>query len=745
MEIDPVLISIQFQIAILALAVPVLLTVIVNLDRRYESIHIIRLFQQSPEIWLFGITLVTNLFFVAWYVLSVNYGYWSEFEDYRRTFLLGGIPTLTAFQVIFLLFLIRKVVIFYTPDKLLKHLEVVFENEKELSFRALGDLLVSVVKRGEREIAIDAISFTHNLFQQKEYSQTGEEIHYPKSYYQFIEKLAQTLLAVNNKGFVFLEYRVFGATWLRPIRKNISTSNVTFHNIWIINASALEEKRQDLALHLWRQMHQYSLLNLRDYERYGVTGSYNYSSTKGEKRKLFEFMSHINALALYYGCYEYLNKAFRYTQNEPPKHPLLPKSMSDIFDLYYLVSDDDYEMLLFSGMYQFPDETGIDGEKITTLWFRKSVAILYLRQFTLRRHLSYEDPVSIPGFPKSQSKMKIWLEGLPYFLKFIEETRKDKKLLKELNMPDFTDKWFEENNQLLPEVIFDEIEIKLKDKMDETERAQDLSEEKLAKFKESSKDIISEALASVSELKNDTLTEEPEIIGKCKGKIIPFERTAFLDNIPFHHANFDSFVAEELSADIKTTLANSFHEASTENYSLSSVDMFKAIDKLLGGKDRAEYVLVNAAVFLPYIINHTEVKKDLSEEFYKGTPIFNLKWSSAKGGRALYLMKKQDLPFASTRPPLSSEIKDFSLIDLEIEGYDIWAGIIDLRDFATDESEKYLIRQNHQKYAVANIVCNLEISFSESRKIVELRQIIEGSTKNPDKQDLSAVDNSIFD
>ena len=66
-------ICISFQVAILSIATPLLLQVILNLDQKYNSQYIIKLFKKESELIAFVSCLFASLIFTGFYVYYNSY------------------------------------------------------------------------------------------------------------------------------------------------------------------------------------------------------------------------------------------------------------------------------------------------------------------------------------------------------------------------------------------------------------------------------------------------------------------------------------------------------------------------------------------------------------------------------------------------------------------------------------------------------------------------------------------------
>lgn len=232
MEIDPVLIAIQFQIAILALAVPVLLTVIVNLDKRYKSNYLAKQFKSETVLWYFILSLLITLGFVLTYLTGV---YFFDKEDWiigLQSFLEGGILVSAFTQLISLGCLIIVVSKYYVPESLVNKLLNQHDGDNDIE-KCMLDLMLIFIEENNfylyKKIRNKYLDIGHAKYQ----IGNQNEIIYDDSYYKLYAKVSLKIIACGHQEFRSEERDVVaGLNLLCPsIEHRVSAETINF--IWL--------------------------------------------------------------------------------------------------------------------------------------------------------------------------------------------------------------------------------------------------------------------------------------------------------------------------------------------------------------------------------------------------------------------------------------------------------------------------------------------------------------------------------
>jgi hypothetical protein len=736
---DPILVSIQFQIAIFALAVPILLQVIVNLDQRYNSRHIIHLFKERPEVWIFGISLIATLIHIGFWLLHNTYFNWKLLVPNARVYIEGAIPTLLVVQVIWLLMIVRKVVIFYVPDLFMNFLNKIGIQE-EKHFYAFADLMYSTVDRGEPKIAFEGSKLFLRTTNEYASKKKDRIISYKNEHYEFNLKLIYRLTKSDNYELTFLSYRAIGGFWFIENKSNKGVHESTYQSLWTGVTLVLDKQRTDLATHMWEQLHDYGISISSPYQSFTLSfWLENPKEKEIEFSRLVIFVSHVNAYALSNDQFSVLKHAFDYTRKKPYRFFLLPEDMNGVFQLFLYSYEHEYEHSIMRGMFYFPSLRGMKGEDQVKFWLRKYSALLFLRQYTITSRYTSRSSLDYPELPEDQSKKQLLLDVLDFFQRIVQDIRNDSKLLQALEMDHISDEWCRSNDKITPDEFFTGFREYLESTYDETEQNQEISPVKHSKFIESSSSILSDTDNYLRKFTRSSVD------GEVNSYVIrdyynPFERNAFLDNVPFDHGNFDSFTADSYSNYIKGDFVNTFHIEAKERFKVSNEIVFEAIDRLVGARDRTKFVIVNAGVYLGFLIRVLQVH-GLSEDSFNEIQILNLNFGSNALGRTLFIMPKCDLPGLKVISPKQDLIEKMSLEKLNVNDRPVFGNVIDFKN-RKDLREEYIPRNpNPERMAMAYLAARYQFSFRKDSRVIAFEPL----HKEEDKERATTLDNINYD
>lgn len=734
-------ISISFQVAILSIATPLLLQVILNLDQKYNSQYIIKLFKKESELIVFVFCLFASLFLTGFYV------YFNSFiKDIYNVplFIVNvvsvGIPILTSFLIVALLFFIRKILIYYEPNRFLKFsLEKGVDKDEDL-FYAFSDVFYysirekndSLIKEIKDEIAL--------LFQKHSKKSSNSLIKYPENYYEFVERSVSELSIINNRWLKFLEYKTAGVDWyLNSHKKGIHEESYT--SFWKILIIALESNRDDLANHMWHNLHSYANFDLRelhyDYDfknlDQGPINAKEVDLRKKHRNRLFEFANALGGLALYLKKYELINEMFTYTNQEPPKYELLPDTIDDIFDIYFKFKDPhSFNFPDIRVRYYFPGKSGISGENIVKECICNYAALLLLRKY----YMKPSENSLLPNIPVDQAEKRNWLNLLHDFRKKVAEVQENKNLLTALGFGNL-----DENNLLNTDEFFGQLEQKINEAFEREEREQDLSPEKINKFLLTTGRILTQGINQFSSVCNSN--EINEDYERYITEDLPFvwQRSSFLENVDADHLNFDSVLADKQAQIIKDTVLNTFNLNNSTSYIIEIDSLFKAVDAVISNTSEEEVIIVNAGVYLGWYLNQVGVD-GLTEHSYKEISIINLKHFTKLTGRSLYILRKSDLPYFNHLGPEEKLKEKFSLKRVgDNVNYQLYSSIIDLKGNDDLQEELKDVRNDLDKFVYAYIFSRVDIRWKNDIDLIELRQYSEfrGDTNLAPIEDIEEI------
>jgi len=415
---------------------------------------------------------------------------------------------------------------------------------------------------------------------------------------------------------------------------------------------------------------------------------------------------------------------FAYTNSEPPKYELLPKEMNDIFKAYFeFRNPHNLRFDFISYRFPFPDLDGVGADKAIINWIIKYLAILFIRQYSLHRYLTTDKPTELPNFPENQRDRKEWIDNIEYFESTVLNIWTNRDMMESLGFSYINDDWCEKNDKDRPKDFFKKIKNKLQVDYIERELEQDISKNKKQRFFQTTGEKLNETFDALKEINNPFKLPDDLKFNRWYTRDITsvLDRNAFLDDVAHDTSNFDSVLVNEQALRIKVSVIETFSAESSHSYVLNSEDLFKAVDKICNFKNANDLIIVNARIHLPYLINVLEVD-GLEKDNYKGIEIINHPVSSRISGRALYLLKKSDLPKLNYKKPDIKLIDKYQLEQIGKSEYNIYASVIDL--FKNDDFRKELEEtgEDLKKKVYVYIYSRLELAWKTNIKMIELKQ-----------------------
>ena len=144
-----------------------------------------------------------------------------------------------------------------------------------------------------------------------------------------------------------------------------------------------------------------------------------------------------------------------------------------------------------------------------------------------------------------------------------------------------------------------------------------------------------------------------------------------IEKIEFSNGKELVIGAHSVVEQIQEMISETFLFTKQTKINVKDNELFMAIDKL--APDPKLYVIVNFGYDIDSYINYSKVKM-LTANSYHGIKLYS--FPQGRGGRRLYLIKKEDLPYLFTRKPVLPEISKYKLE--KIGDHDLYFSIIDL-------------------------------------------------------------------
>lgn len=723
-------ICIAFTVSILSVAFPLLLTVISRLDDKYQSVLLLELFKAELSWRIAKAALIVTLCCIFMYIVLAM-----PFCDhlpsvYRYVHLFLMVTALTVL-IIYLLLFIRKVLTYFTPNKLLPYLMRIPDNDEHKYFRAIADLLYFAIPQADRSMAVSISNYMYSAFLAEREKHEDGPIEYPSSFYEAQSTIVRKLAALKNREFTFLNYRVAGGIWLLGELQDVEISDVTFRQLWEDMVTAVEYERDDFVQYFWEVAHQHFVYNLASvYEEHSdmadglrVLNQEKIDHRKKERKRFLEFMYALGGMMLYEKRYHVFRGFFTHTTSQPASYDLLPLSMWQVFtgfvdftDPYRLFQDGPLQR------YYFYQRSGITGEGLVRYHTGQYFALLFLRQWSIVPYLMTIEPFNYPQAPINQSDKRTWLDQIGYFRKLVQEVYNNRGLLEAAGLGFLTDDWCRENNKTLPLHWIDEFDRSINDAFTAAENQQPVSAEKAQAFYTSSGNILRSTLETYADVFSQPIADNYDH-WQINGVKSPMEKSPFAEDQGVSHLNFDSFVATMKAQDIKEAISETFMYKTTQRYLLKGADIFEAIDKI---RIKAEtHMIINFGISLEWYVTHEKVE-GLTMKSYNSIHILTFtNFNREMMPSGLYLLRKEDLPYLHVSEPPADEIRDYGL-ELLVEKFHIYGSVIDLhlrRDLADQLTEED--RANASKLVLLYLAMHLEIRWKKQVKVVALNQYSE--------------------
>lgn len=717
-------------ISMLGVAYPILLQVIARLDEKYESDHVLELFNQELSGILFKFSLYASLIFMILRAFNLP-----PLFDWEILYNSADIILMISciFLILCFFYFVRTILIYYTPTRIIKYLINKHQNKQNsyTYFEALTDILILSIRRQNNNIAISLSDFFYSAFKKERDKSNDKPVTYPTNYYLLVNKAIEELAILREKRNYALEYRTAGGTWLLGELQGSSISDTTYSWLWRNLLLAIQYESDSMIVYHWESSCQYF-----DYSLPYINEHYDHDGDKViiknrdavdkriQDRKVFlEFHYALGGLLLYKGKYETIAKLFSYTQSIPPKYPLLPESMNEIFTYFNKINDPyDHSFPWISHKYPFPELSGLLADGVIKNWISKYMALLFLRQYSIVPYLSIMKPLSFPDFPKLQNELKEWIEQMDNFKSNVEEALNNQKLLNFVRLEFISNEWCERNGYLFPITYLDELKAQLEAAYERNAVNQVISQDKLDQFKTSTTQIIESTLDTALKICSHDFIDTNVDKWYVRGTRIIERKDAFSENPEAHYFNFDSYLADGWSKGFNTEFANTFVIKRTSHYLLKGEDLFKAVDQLGINKD---FIIIGFSFNFHYYIHGIKVD-GLSSDHYKGIPIF-----SFQGNKDLYntiiVIRKSDLPTIKTLNIDHEIISKYSLLNGS-DRYFIYTSVLDL-NVVDDTIIKEISREGKttsiQKSVLCCILINAEIKWKKDVEVIQISEYSE--------------------
>lgn len=684
-EIDNIIsICVALDIAIIGIAYPIIIDKISNIGSKYSSDYLSELFEKEFPQSKLGIKFFgkrTSYFILAIYITVLSFlPLIFKFEplyDWRKYWIINNSADLLVFLtstalIIFFFIWLDKVSIYnHKSTKLLNYLISKYnnskENEENYHLKTINEFAYYAIRNQDIHIQKTLVSFYFDEFSKLQKTHNNETpLIYPIDLYQLNYNVTSELVDSHKNKLRVLEHRAVSGIWiLGEGFSAISTSKESYTWLWR-NINLIVEKTDFLKMY-WKRAHQHYDHKLRHIqgEEYNLeTNQYNNQQAidkRVEERKEFlEFNYALGGLLVFKQNYKALKFVFNHSTSLPPNYVLLPTHMTEIFEMLHNFSENNY-LLENNIEFKYPF-SGLDdywGEKIR-FWINSYLALLFIRQFSLRRFMTFHDFKGLPNLPDKTNELNYWLRNILIFENNIEKVKSNKELMNSLGYSSIIEE--DAANNTFSQFL-EELKTKIEEKIEYNENNINLHTPKVEMFNEKTDEILENAFGKYEAIQNPNNISNQNDVTKLvvNGLQTSYPKQAFTEDNS--HIDYDTFFANQVVRNrLDYYIPNSFLTARTKRYLFKESDLNSAIKKL---NLDSNYVII--------AINPSYGKLDLIKEFKNF--VINLRSTNNAIQDTFFVLKKSDLP---TIKNLEFEDSEIEMDSLTTRKNNIYTSVLDL-------------------------------------------------------------------
>ncbi len=731
-------ICIAFIVAIVSIGTPLVFQVISKFEEKYQSEKIIELFKKESLLWLLKTLIIASLVLVLFYIVISNLLVYSNNLFYtniltKTSYLLLFTTFVLVFHFIYFSF---KVLKFSIPASFIKA-RIRFLKKSKTRIEKEDNLVVvnSFFLYSIRKNMINTCSlipdYMFYVFYNYRVNFKDNVIIFPNRFYETTYLITQELALSKSIHLKSFDHIASGFKWLIGSVEDTKISNETFYCLWSNLCLIAEHSTDDKIFKYWKQAVHHFDYNLRNIvaEYKSATNREKINSTEiserdKERSEFIEFHYYLGGLLYFKNRIKCIRRIWDHTTSEPPRYSLLPSTMDEIFTRYFKFCSSFNQRLWEKSLrFNFPGVDSINFDLIIHSWIRKYLILLFIRQYTLHKYYVYQDFLGLPKLPESQAEKKHWIENIQGFKNGLEDILSNNEYLKILRFDQITPEC-EKTNTVSPLIFVDNLKDQLEKEFEQAKVTQSVSKEKEKKFWKSSKTLINEALIEYNPILNgnkSTETNNNNISFYIPGKRQTTQKSDFADEQEYEHFNFDSFVAESLSNEIRDAISETFLFASSQSFLLKGEDLFPAIDLLKIEDKHEDFIIISFAINLEYYKNVLNVS-GLSNDYYKSVKLVDI-WNCNNliVGGTFFILKKSDLPLLFFKDPVSKLKMEYKEEEKILEN--IYATIIDLHEKKDIKEilKKEEPNEDLDNKVLVSIEMNAEICWKKSAKVIAFR------------------------
>lgn len=730
------------------LSYPLVIGCIEKIDDKFGSTKLSERFISEISFKWFKTSLVINL------VMAVVFPFLMDGCVHAR--LIMGVQCVGAIVLVSsALFLFSKIITYYNITDLQKAIlnnykYAVSKTDKakeSKNFTQWIDLSGELLKSADNELVQSVYEVLYDYVVRVHSENRGRALVFDLYYYEGISRINEFLskgesqpISVNNGNSILtsliLMDSVVSETTYRYLWRNLRIQMFYNKDVWIMEYWKMASQKIGLFM---KPIHQYL------YDEEGKPYSQEQIEEKQKQRENFmEFHIMLCAMLIQEKKYRLLELMLSFTQSEPPSYPLVPSNISDIIDAFNKINHNSFiDPFYYESRYQMPNMHGITEGKIVGA-ANCYLALLAYRIYVIRWNYGYESVLNTGALPDSLSELNTLRENLDVFKRWLERINSNKELLEIIGFSSF-DKVIEEKAQLYDKTILlrpDELTSRMQNeilnKMELLRTSLPLSEEKVDSVEGELTGNIIRAVAPYGDLFGRRFSQD-NCYNLNSSVTMPFPNTAFVENPDVGHAGIAGCMSSYMLHNFQHMFASSFFaEHSLTDYSLSSEDLFQAIDKL--NLNKQHYIIAFGLYFDYYIGSIKDLKKETDHKYsYKGIKILSLDCSTEFFSQMVYVMRFEDRPSLDFHEPTAEEQQKLCLKKMN-DLYGLWLSLekISKHPELLEEPIKTKLGDKANQYSLFTAIWGPKLFFkSDKYPIVSIkikyRLTNEGEYDNVDK------------
>lgn len=721
-------------ISVFAIALPLLLQTISRIDDKYGSTKLVDTFRKEPICnWYIVTLIVTIAFYVIWMLQLPRVFDFGVLNWVIENSAVICVAVATIALVIQTITIVNLTYTYYHPLKLFKRLQRKHNRSKKNRkryFVSISNILFYSIQKNDEDLSRELLEFYFDAFITYRKNKERQIIEYPQEYYDSIFA-ANELLCQREKRTIshFNDGTLFEL--LLDEYQHTIISPKTYKFIWMCLLQVSHYNRDGFVMAYWRKAHQLFNFFLKPAEkkydeRFNIINQDEISKREKERESFLEFHYALGGLLMYLKKYELLGEMVYWTNQEPPKYVLVPERMEEVIKRYMEVSKKGgyISPVYYEQRYPFPNISGVKADGIIQMWIKRYLSMLFLRQYTLQSYYIHSNPLNMPTLPDGLSEMKHWNDELDSLNYFVEEYRKDRKILKAFDLKDLYDeKWFGKNQKEKPVDLISKLRKDINEKFEDRKLNQEIDIDMFNEFKGKTTKILTNTFDFYYQLFSGNIDANYKSIF-IGGRYQVMEKAGFVANQEMAYMNSDSIVAKGVALEFGNISINALALMSPKKYLLKEEDIFKAIDKL--NLDSADNVIVAIGVNMSYfsMLNISGLTLEGENWSYNQIKIISINNQMNDLVRqSLFVLKKSDLPAIVYNEVSEKIITKFKLQKIDDSKF-IYANILDLNKPDNQAIRDEILNVNTEDLSKLVLVCvgiNTEIRYKPDTNCIQLK------------------------